>query len=99
FPKAVTRIGDDGNEWNASGEIQLLQHAREDMLRQSMHTHDDMRAPALKQFDDVSDAAFIKKPTRLGPDVIHAPVEILHPVLAIAQYPVVQAHELRAQMI
>src|SRR6185369_2908902 len=71
----------------------------EDVLRQRVHTDDDMRTPALKQLDNVANAAFIKKPARLGPDVIHAPIEILHPVLSVAQYPVVQTHELRAQMM
>ena len=64
-----------------------------------MHADDDVRTPALKQIRDITHAAFMKKLARLRPDVVHAPVEILHPVLPVAQYPVVQPHQLRAEMM
>ena len=62
------------------------------MLRERMNTDDDVRAPALKKLDDITHTPFMKKLARLGPKAIHAPVEILHPVLPVAQYPVVQTH-------
>ena len=89
FPKAVTGIGNHGNERNASREIQLLQHTREDVLREWMNAYDDVRTPAFKQIRNVRHTAFMKELTRLRSDVVHAPVEILHPVLPVAQYPVV----------
>ncbi len=92
FPESVTRISHHGNEWNTSRKIQLLQNTREDVLRQRVYADHDVRAPALKQLDDITDAAFVKKLARLRTDAIHAPVKILHPMLPVAQYPVVQTH-------
>src|SRR5207249_9834172 len=89
LPETVIRIGDYSDERNAFGETQLLQHAREDVLRQRMHADDDVRAPALKQFAHVTDASRMKELARLWPKAINQPVVVLHPVLFVAQQPVV----------
>src|ERR1051325_3874851 len=69
------------------------------MLRERMHADDDVRTPAFKQAGDVRDASFMKKPARLRTDEVDEPVVILHPVLPVAQYPVIQTHQLRAEVM
>jgi hypothetical protein len=48
-----------------------------------MNTDDDMRTPTLKEICNIADASFVKELPSLRPDVIDAPVEVLHPVLSI----------------
>jgi hypothetical protein len=64
-----------------------------------MNADHDVRAPALKQTGNIRHTSFTKKLARLRPNVVHTPVEILHPVLPVSQYPVVQTHQLRAQVM
>src|ERR1043165_819637 len=64
-----------------------------------MYADYDMRTPALKQTGDITHTPFIKKRARLRPDVIYEPVVILHPVLLVTQDPVIQPHQLRAEVM
>jgi len=54
-----------------------------------MNTDDDMRTPTLKEIGNIADTSFVKELPSLRPDVIDAPIEVLHPVLSIPQDPVV----------
>src|SRR5207245_4643281 len=91
FPEAIVGIGDHGDERNAIRKFQLPEHAREDMLGQWMDADDDVRTPALKQSAHINDAARMKKLARLRPDAIDGPVIVFHPMLLVAQQPVVDA--------
>src|SRR5580765_7111252 len=64
-----------------------------------MNADNDVRAPAFKKISDVSNAAFMKKLTRVWTNAIDDPVVILHPVLAITQNPVVETNELIGEMM
>src|ERR1041385_1613582 len=41
----------------------------------------------------------MEKLARLGTDLVHTPVEIFHPVLAVPQDPVIQPHQLGGEMM
>src|ERR1043165_3175889 len=69
------------------------------MLRERMNTDDNMRAPALEKLDDITHTPLMKKLARLSTKSIYEPVVILHPVLPVTQDPVVQTHQLRAEMM
>src|SRR5687767_12204702 len=64
-----------------------------------MNTDDDVRAPALDNVAQVTDAPFMKKLARIRTDAVDDPVVILHPVLTVAQDPVVQPHQLVSEMM
>jgi hypothetical protein len=64
------------------------------MLRQRMDTDHDVRAPFFKQVSNKTETSFMKKFTRLGPDLIHHPVEIFHPMLLVLQGPVIDLYQL-----
>jgi hypothetical protein len=57
-----------------------------------MDADDDMWTPTFKESGNVRHTALMKKLARFRTNVIYAPVEVLHPVLPVAQYPVVQTH-------
>jgi hypothetical protein len=63
------------------------------MLRQRMHADDDVRAPFFKNIANITDTAFLEKLARLGTNFVHHPVEIFHPMLPVAQDPVVNIDE------
>ena len=92
FPKTVTRIRYDRDQRNAIGEIQLLKDPGEDVLREWMNADHDVWTPALKKIHDITDAPLMEKLARLRPDAVHAPVKVFHPVLPVAQNPVVQTY-------
>jgi hypothetical protein len=64
------------------------------VLRKRVNTYDDMRAPTLEELGYISNTSLMKEFACFGPHMIHAPVEVFHPVLAITQNPVVQADQL-----
>src|SRR6188472_79233 len=63
------------------------------MLRQRVNAYDDVRAPLFKTLADVADAAFMKKLARLGPELVHGPIQVLHPALLMPQNPVVNVYK------
>jgi hypothetical protein len=63
------------------------------MLRQGMDTDNNMRTPAFEKFPHITDATGMKELSRFGANSIHHPVKILHPVLLVAQHPVVEVHQ------
>src|SRR5882724_2366041 len=99
FPKAITRISHHGDEWYSLGKFKFLQYSGENMLGQRMNADDDVRAPALKQLDHVTNRALVKELTRFRPDPIHAPVEIFHPMLPVGEYPIVQLDQALSQVV
>src|ERR1043165_5252770 len=64
-----------------------------------MHADDDVRAPAFEQSANVTDATLVKKLARVRADAIDDPVVVLHPLLAIAQQPVVKTNEFVGEMM
>src|SRR5690348_12653667 len=64
-----------------------------------MHTDDDVWAPALKQTAHVTNTALVKKLARVWTNAIDDPVVILHPVLPVAQQPVVKTDQLVREMM
>src|SRR6185503_4795248 len=81
------------------GELQFLENAREDMLRQGMNTHDHVQAPAFKNLRDVADAALMEKLPRLRTKLVDGPVKIFHPVLLVSEHPVVTGDHLRSDRV
>ena len=69
-----------------------------DVLSQRMHAHDDVRAPALKELAHKSNRARLKKLTGLRAQAIQEPEIVFHPVLLVAQQPVVKGHHLRREV-
>src|SRR5688500_17190985 len=64
------------------------------MLRKRMNADDNMRTPLLENVAAEADAAALKEFAGLGPEPVHCPVDIFHPALLVAKYPVVNAHKL-----
>src|SRR6476646_4703415 len=64
-----------------------------------MNADDDVRAPAFEDVADITNATFMKKLARVWTNAIDDPVVILHPVLAIAQDPVVKTDQLVREMM
>src|ERR1700704_3367221 len=65
------------------------------MLRQWMNTDDDVRAPALEEFNHVANASLMEELACFGTKAVHAPVNIFHPMLLVPEHPVVEGHHLR----
>src|SRR2546425_7912664 len=60
-----------------------------------MDANNYMRAPALEQLGHVANASLMEKLPRLWPEPVHAPVKILHPMLPVAQNPIVEPDHFR----
>ncbi len=59
------------------------------MLRHRVNADDDVRTPFFKLLSDVADAAAVKKFAGFRAKTIYRPVNVFHPMLAIAQNPIV----------
>src|SRR5437899_9574 len=99
LPESVGGISYDGDQRNAVEESEFFQHSSKDVLCQRVDADDNVRTPALKKGPHISDAAGMKEFARLRAETIDGPVEVLHPMLFVAQNPVVQINELCADMM
>src|SRR5687767_12168632 len=63
-PEPITRIGHDGNQWNALKQAELTQHAAQKMLCHRMNRDYYLRAVFLEQLPHVFGSQPIKQ-TRL----------------------------------
>ena len=59
----------------------------------------DMGTPSLKNIAHVTNASRMKELASFRTNMIDRPIEILHPVLPIAQYPVVKSNEPRSEVM
>ena len=66
------------------------------MLRQRVHADNYVRAPTLKDFNHVADAALMKKLSRLRTKTIDRPIDVLHPRLPVSEHPIVETNHLRS---
>src|ERR1051325_1427062 len=64
-----------------------------------MDTDYDVWTPTFENLCAITDAAFMKEFARLGAKAIDHPIQILHPVLAIAQQPVVETDQLCRDLV
>src|SRR2546423_2816348 len=60
-----------------------------------MDTDNHMRTPTFKQFNHIADASLVEELASLGTKPVHAPIKILHPVLPVSQYPIVEPDHFR----
>jgi hypothetical protein len=60
-----------------------------------MNANNYVRAPTLKLLGAETNASFVEKFPRLRTHAINNPIQILHPVLAVSQQPVVQTNQPR----
>src|SRR5713226_9416755 len=58
-----------------------------------MDADDDMRTPTLKEIAHIADATRMKELARLGPETVDGPEIVFHPMLLVAQKPVVEAYK------
>jgi hypothetical protein len=98
-PEAVTGVRDDGDERDLIGQVEFFEDAREGVLRQWVDADDDVRAPAFEEVTDVADRPLVEEFARLGAEAVDAPVEVLHPVLLVAQQPVVEPDHPRGDRV
>ena len=99
LPESIGGISYDGDQRNAIEESEFFQHPSKDVLRQRVDADDNVRTPALKKGAHISDAAGMKEFARLRTKTIDGPVEVLHPMLFVAQDPVVEINELCADVM
>src|SRR5690242_79922 len=64
-----------------------------------MNADDDVRAPTFEQSSHVTDATFVEKLTRVWTNAVDDPVVILHPVLAVAENPVVETNQFVSEVM
>ncbi len=58
-----------------------------------MNADNDVRAPFLKLDLEKADTAFVEKLAGFRPKAVYRPVDIFHPVLMVAQHPVVNIYQ------
>src|SRR6185436_3488466 len=58
-----------------------------------MNTDHHMRAPFFELTLNIAEASCLNKLTRFRPDLVHKPVHVLHPVLLVTKYPIVNTNE------
>ena len=89
FPESIIWIGNHSHERDAIGQAQLFQNSREHVLRERMNADDDVWTPTLKLAGNISNGAFVEEFAPLGPEAIDGPIKVFHPVLSVAQDPVI----------
>src|ERR1051325_7972527 len=94
LPESVAGVCHDSDERNLVRQFQFLEDARDGVLRERVNADDDVRTPALEEVAEQSDASPVKEVSGFGSKAIDGPVEILHPMLAMTQDPIVEPDQL-----
>src|SRR5580765_7530210 len=64
-----------------------------------MNTDYNVRAPFFELVAKVTDTVFLKYLACLGPDLVHKPIEVLHPILLVSEEPVVDRDKFVCQVM
>ena len=64
-----------------------------------MNTDDNMRTPTFEDLRAVANAAFLEELACLRTQLVDNPVQVFHPVLPIAQQPVVESDKTCGEMV